>query len=38
MYGDEVGSATVYGNGNEVTFYFSGVDMAAAEAVVSGLL
>lgn len=38
MYGDEVGSATVYGDGREVTFYFSGVDMATAEAVVKGLV
>ena len=38
MYGDNVGSATVRGNGGEVTFYFSGVDMATAEAVMEGLL
>lgn len=37
-YGDVVGSASVYGDGREVTFYFSGVDMATAEAVVNGLL
>lgn len=38
MYGDEVGSASVYGNGSEVTFYFTGADMATAEAVVNGLM
>ena len=38
MYGDEVGSASVFGDGREVTFYFSGVDMATAEAVVNGLM
>lgn len=38
MYDDEVGSASVYGDGREVTFYFSGVDMATAEAIVAGLL
>ena len=38
IYGDEVGSANVYGDGRTVSFYFSGIDMATAEAIVKGLV
>ena len=37
VYEDEVGSASVYNDGSEVIFYFSGVDMDTAQAIVSGL-
>ena len=39
VYGDEVGSATVSGDGREVTFYFySSMDIAAAEEIIAGLV
>lgn len=38
VYDGEVGSARVCGDGREVSFYFSGVDMETAEAIVAGLM